>query len=237
MPALMFYEDVAVLDRALHRDLKLKPLENLAFAATAPAVPVVTGEFADVAREYPIAFLRAQGGGLLPAALTGAREGQNLFVDAQGCWNARYIPAFVRRYPFVFAATGDDRMAVCIDETWPGFGEDEGDDLFDATGEPSAMLKGVLAMLADYQRQITITEAFMARLAASGLLVEAAANAELGDGRHVALRGFMVVDEARFRALPDATLKEWFASGELALLYAHLLSLRNLLDLAKRLPA
>lgn len=236
MSALMFYEDVAVLNRDFHRNLKLKPLGNLAFAARVPAVPIVAGEFADIAREYPIAFLRAQRGGMLPVALTGAHAGQNLFVDAKGRWDARYVPAFVRRYPFVFAETGPDQLTVCIDETWPGFDEDEGEPLFDAAGAPSPLLKGVLDRLTEYQRQVALTERFAARLEAAGLLMEAAARADLVDGRKLALQGFMVVDEPKFRALPEATIKEWFASGELGLVYAHLMSLSNLLDLARRLP-
>ena len=237
MAALMFYEDVAALDRELHRDLKLRPLANLSFAAAAPAVPIVAGEFADVAREYPIAFLPRQRGGLLPVALTGTGDRRNLFVDAKGQWNARYVPAFVRRYPFVFAETGTDRLTVCIDETWPGFDEEEGEALFDADGEPSPMLQGVLDMLAGYQRQVAFTEGFAARLAAAGVLTEATAHADLADGRTLDLQGILVVDEAKFRALPDATIKEWFASGELGLVYAHLMSLGNLLELARRLPA
>lgn len=237
MTSLMFYEDVAALDRELHRDLKLKPLENLSFAATAPAVPIVAGEFADVAREYPIAFVPGRRGSLVPVALTGAGEPRNLFVDARGHWHARYVPAFVRRYPFVFAETGSDLLTVCIDETWPGFGEEEGEALFDAGGEPSAMLRGVLDMLAEYQRQVNFTEHFATRLAAAGVLKEAAAHADLSDGRTLDLQGIQVIDEEKFRALPDATLKEWFASGELGLVYAHLMSLGNLLELARRLPA
>jgi len=236
MTSLMFYEDIAVLDRERHRDLKLKPLDNFGFAAAAPAVPIVVGEFVDVAREYPIAFQRDQHGGLLPVALTGTRVGTNLFVDARGQWNARYVPAFVRRYPFVFAETGTARMAVCVDETWPGFDEEQGDSLFDGTGKPTPMLNGVVAMLAEYQRQVVLTEAFMTQLAAADLMIEAAAHADLADGRNFALQGFMVVDENKFRSLPDDALRKWFASGELGLIYAHLMSLRNVLELARRLP-
>jgi hypothetical protein len=36
--------------------------------------------------------------------------------------------------------------------------------------------------------------------------------------------------------LPDATLKDLFVSGEVGLIYAHLLSLGNLLELLRRQP-
>jgi len=237
MASLMFYEDVAVLDRNFHRNLKLKPVDNLSFAAAVPAVPIVTAEFVDIAREYPIAFLPVDHGGMLPVALTGARHGENLFVDGKGKWHARYVPAFVRRYPFVFSNSGTDSLTVCIDETWPGFDEEAGEALFDDEGGPTAMLDGILDMLSAYQREVAVTENFMTRLAAAGLLMSASARADLTDGRNVSLDGFFVVDEAKFRALPVNTLKEWFASGELGLIFAHLMSLRNLLELAHRLTA
>ncbi len=40
----------------------------------------------------------------MPAVLLGIRDQENLYVDDNGAWNAKYIPAFVRRYPFVFSS-------------------------------------------------------------------------------------------------------------------------------------
>jgi len=74
----------------------------------------------------------------------------------------------------------------------------------------------------------------MQRLANADLLMEANAKADFPDGRSMTWRGFWIVDENRFRALREATVKEWFASGELGLLYAHLLSLGNLAELLGR---
>jgi hypothetical protein len=56
----------------------------------------------------------------------------------------------------------------------------------------------------------------------------------LPDGRSAGLNGAWIIDEARLRNLPDATAAAWFRTGELALVYAHLLSLRNLPPLLQR---
>jgi hypothetical protein len=74
----------------------------------------------------------------------------------------------------------------------------------------------------------------MQRLADAKLLMEANAKADFPDGKSMTWRGFWIVDENRFRELPEAKVKEWFASGELGLLYAHLLSLGNLAELLGR---
>jgi len=234
--APLFYQRVVALDGHLHAKLKLSAPPDLKFSAGSPAVPLLSTEFTEAAREYPIAFLRGADGSLAPVALTGVPGGDNVYIDAAGRWNARYVPAYVRRYPFMFAQVSPDQLTVCIDAAYPGFNETDGTPMFDAGGEPSPMLKQIVANLSEHQRQSQLTEVFVRRLESAGLLMEASATANLNDGRRLALQGFWIVDEARFRALPDATLKEWFASGEIGLIYAHLLSLGNLLELLRRQP-
>ena len=236
MTTPLFYQRVVQLDREQHSKLKLRSLGNLAFAAQTALVPLLSNEFAHAAREYPIAFVRGADQNLLPVVLTGLPSGQNVYIDAAGQWQARYVPAYVRRYPFIFAETGPDQLTVCFDEACEALNESEGTPLFTEAGDAGPALAPVLALLTEYQRQALFTQAFMKRLDASGLLMEANAKADLADGRTMALAGFWIVDEARLKDLPEATLKDWFATGELGLVYAHLLSLGNFLELLLRQP-
>jgi hypothetical protein len=236
MSTLLFYQQVVTLDRELHAKLKLRPLGNMGFAAGSPVVPLLCAEFAQAAREYPIAFLRNADQSLVPVVLTGVPGGGNLYIDAADQWNAHYVPAYARRYPFVFAETAPDQLTVCFDQACPALNNTDGAALFDDNGEPSTTLQQVLQLLREYQSQALLSQSFMQRLDAADLLMDTSAQADLGDGRSLALQGFLVVDEARFKALPEATLKDWFASGELGLIYAHLFSLGNLLELLRRLP-
>ena len=240
MTTLLIYQDAVALDRERHRHLKLKAQGHARFAATVHAVPLVAVEFAPASREYPIVFARGaavneQPGELLCYALTGLHEGQNLFVDAAGQWNARYVPAFIRRYPFVFAHTGADQLSVCIDESYPGFDDSEGEPLFNDAGEPATALQNALDLLTDYQRQIQLTGAFLKKLDAAGILMQAELRADFADGRNALVQGLLVLDEAKLKQLPADTLQAWLASGELGLLYAHLLSLDNLQQLVQQL--
>ena len=242
MSTLLIYQDIVALDRVQHRHLKLKLTDNARFAAVAHVVPLVAVEFAEASREYPIVFARGTTrngtpGELLCYALTGTREGENLYLNAAGRWDAGYIPAFIRRYPFVFAQTGADQFTVCIDETFPGFDESEGEPLFDAAGEPASLLKGALELLTDYQQQGQLTDNFLRKLDASGILMEAQMEANFPDGRHALVQGMLVVDETKLKRLPPAMVQEWFVSGELGLIHAHLLSLGNLPRLAQRMPS
>ena len=237
MTTPLFFQRIVLLDRENHRNLRLRSLGNLAFAADTPLVPLLTTEFVHASREYPVVFIRGADQTLLPVALTGAPGGKNVFVNADGQWNARYLPAYVRRYPFVFAQTGPDELTVCFDEACPALNDAEGARLFEDNGEPAPALQQVLALMTDYQSHAQLTQVFMQRLEASGLLMEATAKADLTDGRSMQLTGLWVVDEARLKDLPEATLKEWCTSGELGLVYAHLLSLANLIEILRRQPA
>jgi hypothetical protein len=229
----LFYKSVVALDRNAHARLRVRDPDNFLFTANAPLLPLLTAEFAPIAREYPIVFMNDEGT-IIPVALTGMPQGKNLFLNEKGLWDARYVPAYVRRYPFVFVETAPEQFTVCIDSTSSLLNEKEGTPLFESNGEPSAGLQATIKRLGEYQRVMGLTRAFMQRLADAKLLMEANAKADLPDGRSFVWRGFWVVDETRFRDLPEATLKDWFASGELGLIYAHLLSLGNLAELLRR---
>jgi SapC len=231
----LFYQSLAALDRRVHTRLKVRPPDSYQFTADATLIPLLSGEFAPVAREFPIAFLREPSTGeFVPAALTGMPQSKNLFVRPDGIWDARYIPAYVRRYPFVFVESGPDNFTVCIDPSSKFLDENEGVPLFGDDGEPSNALKETIKGLNDYQQMMRLTTDFMKKLAAANILMEANATANLPDGRSVAWRGFWIVDEKLFRELPEATLKDRFKTGELGLVYAHLVSLGNLSELLRR---
>ncbi|HVW67336.1 MAG TPA: SapC family protein [Steroidobacteraceae bacterium] len=236
-PATPVFRRLVALDRKAHAGLKVRPPENASFAADATLVPLMSAEFGPAAREYPVVFVRDSNNTLISVALTGLPQGKNIYVGKDGRWDARYVPAYIRRYPFAFVETSPDTYTICIDADSSYFDASAGTALFGVDGEPSAMLKETIEQLGEYQRMMTHTKSFMKKLDAADILMEANAKADLPDGRSFSWRGFWIIDEARFRNLPQEKIKEWFATGELGLLYAHLLSLGNLGELPRRHPA
>lgn len=233
MSDLLFYERIVPLNERVHGALRVKPVTSFPFARRANSVPILAGEFVDCAREYPIVFARNDQA-TLPLALLGLREKENLFVKAAGTWDARYVPAFVRRYPFVPGKDDRGQLLVCIDEAAGCFATDTGEPLFQE-GKPTRQLEHAIAFLREFQQGAAATEAFAARLDALGLLRDADSLAQLRDGSQYRLRGLRVVDEAKLRALDAAAVAELFANGSLGLIYAHLMSLGNLGRLADRM--
>ena len=83
------------------------------------SVPLASVEIPHAAREYTIVFAGTDE--VQPIVLLGVGAQENLYVTEDGGWDAAYIPAFVRRYPFVFSKSAEgDKFTLCIDESWDG---------------------------------------------------------------------------------------------------------------------
>jgi hypothetical protein len=231
----MYYERPVLLDREKHRRRRVKPSTSFAFAAKANSLYLAAAEFAEACKEYPIVFTRSGNGQVVPVAMLGLRARENLFVNDEGKWLAAYVPAFVRRYPFVLAELGSQQMGVCIDEAFAGLNDREGEALFDEKGENTPFLQNALDFLNRYQMEYQRTGAFCERLAQADVLREMNAKADLVDGRSFMVGGLLVVDEAKLMALPDATVLSLFRVGELHLVSMHLASLSNMKKLVDRM--
>lgn len=231
---LLIYERAVQVTPRDHRDISIKSGSDYGFAKDVNSVPLMSVEFDLACTEYAIVF-SGEGAGVMPAALLGVRDNENLYVDENGAWNAKYVPAFVRRYPFVFSSEDGSRFTLCIDEEFHGVNRrGVGERLFDAEGERTQYLQSVLNFLQAYQAQFDATRAFAQRLVDLNLLEAMQAQFTLRSGQTITLGGFMVVSRARLRALPGDALAKLAASGDLDLIYAHLHSQRNFTPTAER---
>ena len=238
MSDAVYYEKPVALDREKHRNLKVRATGSFGFAGKANSLYLAGVEFNEACKEFAIVFTRVGSGRTVPVAMLGLRARENLFVDAEGKWDASYIPAFVRRYPFVLAELpGRAEMAVCVDEAFTGLNSSQGEPLFDAQGKDTPFLHNALDFLQRYQAEYMRTELFCQRLEQAGLLMEMNAKADLVDGRSFTINGLMIVDEKKLLALPDPAALSLLRSGELHLISMHLVSLSNMQKLVDRMAA
>ncbi|MBQ60783.1 MAG: hypothetical protein CMQ19_01780 [Gammaproteobacteria bacterium] len=236
MANLLFYENPVALNKVDHKDIKIQPMvNNYTFAAKTNSVILAGVEFTEAAKEYPIVFAQS-GERVVPVALLGLRNKENLFVSEGGSWDAKYVPAFVRRYPFVLAETGEDgsQRVVCIDESFDGFSKKDGEPLFEGD-EPTPILQQALDFLDEYQKQYMRTELFVKRLQENDLLMSLNAKIDMVDGAQFALTGLLAVDEKKLLALSDEKALEFFRSGELAWVYCHLMSIGSMGGMVQRI--
>ena len=226
----LFYKRVVPLNKEQHGELYIEASEGFDFASESNSLYIAAVECPKVASEYPIVFGSGPDEKVFPVVLLGLKPNQNLFVDKKGAWDASYIPAYARRYPFILA-TPDDKMkqfTVCIDEAYPGFNTaKEGQPLFDEKGEQTAVLTQAVDFLKDYQNHVQITEQFCKNLLELKLLEPMQANIKLKSGEDLALGGFQCVNREKLTQVSPGKLADLVKTGQLELIYTHLLSLNN----------
>ncbi len=232
----LYYNELEPLSSSRYRHYTRRTVERGGIFATAHTAPLVVDEFPAAQRCFPIVF--STGDDAVPMALMGLHQGVNVYVDDAGRpLPDVYVPAYVRRYPFMLARLhpGASELSLCFDPTSGLVGEyPEGQPLFDADG-PSAATREILKFCEEFELSAQRTGQFMDELRRSKLLIDgevAIRSAE--DQPPFVYRGFQMVDEARFRKLRGDQLRAMNQTGMLALIVAHLLSLPLLSELLRK---
>ena len=232
-----FYKNVVPLNKDVHSELYIESIDGYQHTKETNSIYIAAIEFIKSAFEYPIVFTQSDDKKVFPVVLLGLEKNQNLFVDNNGKWLADYIPAYVRRYPFILATNDDaSNFTVCIDESYPGFNTaKEGQPLFNDKGEQLDLLTQAIDFLKDYQNHVQLTTLFCENLSKLDILEPMQANIEKSSGQKFSVGGFMVVNREKLKALKPAQLAELVKTDQMELIYAHLASLNNLNGLMKRL--
>ena len=237
----LFYNDLRPLSSQEHGDWRVKPADSAPFLANQHAVPLTVEEFPLVQRRMPIVF--AVGEDPVPLALMGLNEGVNVYLDADGKLidPETYVPAYVRRYPYLLAKLRPDseELSLCFDPSSETIGAfDEGEKLFE-DGQPTDLTKNILSFAEQFEQAGQKTSAFVKELRDLNLLIdgEVAIQPE-GAAQPFVYRGFQMVDEKKLSELRGDQLRKMAQSGMLPLIYAHMFSLSLMRDLfAKQMAA
>ena len=238
---LLIYETATPVAHARHGDWSVEVGTDYSFSRGVNSVPLMSVEIPSAAAEYAVVF-GGTGDVVMPAVILGLRGEENLYLTDQGGWQAKYIPAFLRRYPFVFSSPDEGKtFTLCIDEGFPGFNrKGRGERLFTDERKPTPYVENVLKFLQQYQLEFRRTQALCKKLKELNLLEPMRAQINLESGERMFLTGFSVVDRARLKTLSADVLAGLVKSDELELIYAHLSSMRNfqgMRDRLARIPA
>ena len=225
----LFYVSPEPLSKEAHAGLGLKNLEApYAFTARTHLVPLTVTEFGPAALCYPIIFIGPE---KTPVAVMGVNADENLFVDEKGAYAPdAYLPAYIRRYPFVLANdAAAQRMVVCIDSKAPMIGENPDAPFFE-NGEPSAYTKGAIDFCNNFEQEAQRTLSFVNLLKELDLFEDKTATYSPPgpDGQPSApqtIAQYQGVSEAKLNALSAEKMKDLASNGALSQIYAHLISL------------
>lgn len=226
---VLFYAQPEPLTPELHGKLGVNRQDYpFKFAKGAHAIPLTVGEFPLAAVTGPIIFV---GDEKTPIAVMGLNGGENMFVDANGQFEPGvYIPAYVRRYPFVFANDdANNQMILCVDRA-ASFISEKADLPFFENGQPSEYTKACIEFCNNFEQERQRTMSFVQLLKDLDLFELKTAsftpqNPDGSSGEPQQLAEYFGVSEDKLNALPAEKIVELRNNGALGQIYAHLLSL------------
>ena len=226
--------DYALLNNVDHADVKIITERSDRYGDDIMQALVFPFEFRNVQACYPILFQQDGTGGFYPLALFGFQEKENLFLDDSG-WQAPYIPAMVRREPFLIGfqdsktqGETEQTRVLSIDMDHPRVNKEHGEPLFQPLGGRTPFLEDAANLLETIYAGIEHNRAFMGALQANDLLEAMTLEIELRDGSRNQLIGFQCLNEEKVQALPAEILGDFHERGYLMPLFMVLASMGNI---------
>ena len=223
------FEKAQVLDRNKHAGLRYNPVTDYRFIRSIIAGPIAVSESRKIAREFPIVFPTV--GRQLPLAQFGVRDKVNAFVDAGNNWLGDYIPAHIRRYPFVLGDKGNGNDFFVMADMRGLSSSGSGESLFGDQDGPGHGDDSVVArateFLLGFEQELLVTQALVAPLYEADVLVAKSVTLKKPGLDDAVVTGFKIVDRDRLHQLDDSTIATWERSGLLELVSLHLASQEN----------
>ncbi len=209
-----------------HKNLKIKTDAGISFSENIHIIPVVVSEFADVAANCPIIFVKDEKSDRMRvAAMLGIEVEKNLFFE-DGAWQATHVPLNIGRVPFSFAPLDESKtLGAAIDLNHKLVSEEEGTPLFDEKGEPTDYFKWVNSFLNNLFQGEMITQKFTDELAKHDLLREFHLQIEDESGTKSELVGLFTPSANLLQKLSDTAILELSKSGYLAALHVAIQSM------------
>ena len=223
------FKSLVPVNKARHEGKKIKQVEGFGFAADFHIASIMVHEFTRAASLYPVVFLEdKEQDSFRPVVLMGMDAGENLFVGADGKWQASYVPAIIRRYPFALASAGEEgKFTVCIDEGSDLISDTDGLPLFNEQGEPAEALENVKRYLGELQQMDALTNEFCKYMVAHNMLTPLNMRVQQAD-QVKNINGCYVINEERLNGLSVDGFMELRDKRYLPAVYAHLLSLAQI---------
>jgi hypothetical protein len=224
----ILYNDLIPLNSQEHADYRMQPSDAAPFLAGQHAVPLTVDEFVTAQRFLPIIF--SAGTEPVPLGLMGLNEGVNVFLDDAGkLLNRTYVPAYVRRYPWMLARLRPDvdELSLCFDPTSSMIGKlDEGEALLE-DGKPTELTSNILKFCEEFEQAAARTGQFVKDLQQLELLMDGEVAIQTPNVEQPFIyRGFQMVNEEKLRDMRGDQLRKISQNGMLPLIHAHLFSLQ-----------
>jgi hypothetical protein len=224
--SLPLYRDPRPVHSATHVDATVVVAPtDFGFAAGSPMIQLTVDEFERAALDYPILFF---GEDRQPYVVTGLAAQSNLFVSEGRYKAGSYIPAYLRRYPFVFARDeGSDGLILCLDHASDRVGKTDAEGavaLFE-DGAPTELTLQALRFCENYEHAQARTRVLVALLDELDLFEVKQVHYTAPDAAEPSLLvEYRTVDRARFEALSADQFLRLRDTGALPAIHAQIAS-------------
>jgi len=211
------YKKVKVLEK--DNKLKVKEITDYTYAKDLTSSIITIDEVYEACKSLSIFFQINEKNKNLVAIL-GAKY--NNFVNKEGKWEKNiYIPAYIRRYPFIFIEK-DNNLILAYDEESKAVNTKEGKTLFN-DNEPTQFTQKILDFMKEYQISYTKTQKLIEEIEKLDILEDVVLT--INNNK---LTGIKKVNEDKLNNLEDNKLLEITKNGIYKFIIAHLISLSNI---------
>ena len=232
---MFLFQNPELMSKEEHGALGIsRPAKPYSFCANVRAIPITINEIPAAMKDYPIIFMSEDN--LAPLAVVGVNDDTNLFVDDDGNWeDNRYIPGYVRRYPFgVASESTGDRMAIVIDRDFEGIIAGGEVPLFKSDA-PTEATQQAIEFCKTYERDRQVSDEFAKRLKDYNIVqMQTAQYTPAASQSPQPFAQYFAVDEEKLNGLSDDQHKELRTSGMAPIIYATMMSLGNWRTLLSR---
>ncbi len=223
------YKDLEIVNKENHKNQSVREIKDFSYAKNIMNAPITVAEFFEACKNYPIFFAKDKEENWFASVMLGYKENVNIFVDDKGTWDKlHYIPAFVRRYPFVFIEQKEQLLLGIEKEFLSTDKKDESRKFFDDKNENTEFLNNVLNFLNQFQNDSTATKEFIKQLEEWELLEEKTATIINEKKEQFNINGFYIVNEEKLKHLSKKKKEEICSKNATPLITAHLISLSNI---------
>ena len=225
------YKNIEIVNKIAHKENSIKEVKDFSYAKNLTSAPITVTEFFEACKNYPILFAKDKNNDWFASVMLGFKENENIFVDNKGNWDKlHYVPAFVRRYPFVFVEQNEQQQLLLgVEKEFLSIDKkDEKRKLFDDKDENTEFLNNVLNFLNQYQNDSIATKEFIKQLDEWELLEEKVATIINEKKEQFNINGFYIVNEEKLKHLSKKKKEEICNKNASPLITAHLISLSNI---------
>jgi hypothetical protein len=221
-----------VLVNASMQGTRVRTARTAALGDNKQVVEVIPGEFRSLLPYYPIVLNKdPQSGFFVFVALCGLEPGENLMLRGE-TWSVPYVPINIRRQPFNILVTDGTNSqgasvrgpALSIDLDSPRVSTEDGEPMFDASGQATPFLSAMNDMMHEVYDGTQRGRYLAQRLDDLGLIEPMSLGFELADGQKHAVQGLYSINVEKFRQLPDETVLDMHRKDHLECVYITLAS-------------